>query len=148
MYSAERMPDISAPPLPPPAKPKTWPILAVIGIVLVVLWAGFEIHAVIASGIFRGPDNLFGDQHLKTAVALIELNKVRYGKYPKSLDDLKFTGQWDQLALQSVRYYPNADGTAYFIEVERGWIGKPKLKLPDEFWQGTGYSPALKPGGE
>ncbi len=53
---------------------------------------------------------MFGDQHLKTAVALIELHKVRFGKYPDTLRDLKFTGQWDQLALQSVGYYrmPNA----------------------------------------
>jgi len=61
------------------------------------------------------------------------------------LDDLKFTGEWDQIALRSVRYYPNSDGTAYFIEVERGWIGKPKLEMPAEFWKGTGYSPSLRP---
>jgi hypothetical protein len=30
------------------------------------------------------------------------LHKVRYGKYPDSLSDLKFTGEWDQIALQSV----------------------------------------------
>src|SRR5262249_32042819 len=116
VYPAQRMPEIPAPllpPLPVRAKRKTWPVLAVIGIAMVVLWAGFEIHALVASGIFRGPDNMFGDQHLKTAVALIELNKVRYGRYPKSLSDLEFTGQWDQIALQSVRYYPNAEGTAY-----------------------------------
>ncbi len=90
-------------------------------------------------------DNEFGDQHLKTAVALIELHKVRYGKYPDSLSDLKFTGQWDQIALQRIRYYPNADRTAYYIEVETGWIGKPDLKMPDDFWRGTGYDPNLKP---
>ena len=102
-------------------------------------------HSLIASGITKGPDNLFGDQHLKTAVALIELHKTRHGRYPASLDDLKFTGEWDQIALRSVRYYPNSDGTAYFIEVERGWIGKPKLEMPVEFWKGTGYSPSLRP---
>src|ERR1043165_8510040 len=102
-------------------------------------------HSIIASGITRGFDNKFGDQHLKTAVALIELHKVRYGKYPDSLSDLKFTGQWDQIALQSVRYYPNADRTAYYIEVETGWIGKPDREMPDEFWRGTGYTMSLKP---
>jgi hypothetical protein len=45
------------------------------------------------SGITKGPDNMFGDQHLKTAVAPIEFHKVRYGKYPDSLRDLRFTGQ-------------------------------------------------------
>ena len=48
-------------------------------------------------------------------------------------------------ALQSVRYYPNSDRTAYYIEVETGWIGKPDLKMPDEFWRGTGYTMSLKP---
>ena len=88
---------------------------------------------------------MFGDQHLKTAVALIELHKVRYGKYPDSLRDLKFTGQWDPIALQRVSYFPNADHSAYYIEVEQGWVGKPTLEMPEEFWKGTGYSPALRP---
>jgi hypothetical protein len=119
--------------------------ICVVAVLLVVGGIAFAIHSVVESGITKGPDNLFGDQHLKTAVALIELHKVRYGKYPGSLSDLKFTGQWDQLALQNVRYYPNADRTAYFIEVERGWVGKPDLKMPDEFWRGTGYTTSLKP---
>ena len=88
---------------------------------------------------------MFGDQNLKTAVALIELYKTRYGKYPATLKDLKFTGQWDQLAVNSVLYVPNPSGTAYYLEVQRGWVGKPQLVMPAEFWQGTGYSPALKP---
>lgn len=88
---------------------------------------------------------MFGDQHLKTAVALIELHKVRNGKYPGTLKELKFTGQWDQLAVNSVAYYPNPERTAYFIEVQRGWVGKPSLEMPEEFWRGTGYNPALKP---
>jgi hypothetical protein len=92
-------------------------------------------------------DNLFGDQHMKTAVALIELHKLRYGSYPASLDDLKFTGQWDQIALTNVSYYPNADHTAYYIAVRRGWVGKPNLEMPKEFWQGTGYDPRLRPAG-
>lgn len=103
------------------------------------------VHSLIASGVTRGPDNMFGDQHLKTTVALIELHKVRYGRYPDSLRDLKFTGQWDQIALQSVSYHTNADHSAYYVEVERGWVGKPTLEMPAEFWKGTGYSVALKP---
>ena len=97
------------------------------------------------AGITSAPDNLFGDQHLKTAVALIELHKVRYGSYPASLSDLKFIGQWDPIALHNVRYYPNANRTAYYVEVGRGWVGKPDLKMPDEFWRGTGYTTTLKP---
>ena len=130
------------------AKKRVFLIVALVGVVALVVSlvaVAFLIHSVIASGVIKGPDNMFGDQHLKTAVALIELHKVRYGKYPDSLRDLKFAGQWDQIALQSVSYYPNADHSAYYIEVERGWIGKPTLEVPDEFWRGTGYSAALKP---
>lgn len=138
---------MSTPPPPQPARKKkripiVWIIVGVLAPFVIVF---VVIQAVRMSGITKVPDNLFGDQHLKTAVALIELHKIRYGKYPNSLADLKFTGQWDQIALQSVRYYPNADRTAYFIEVERGWVGKPTLDMPDEFWKGTGYSPNLKP---
>jgi hypothetical protein len=115
------------------------------GILILVLVGYLVFRSIIASGVTKGPDAMFGDQHLKTAVALIELHKTRYGQYPDTLRDLKFTGQWDQLALQSVGYYPNAERTGYYIEVQRGWVGKPTLEMPDEFWRGTGYSSSLKP---
>jgi hypothetical protein len=59
-------------------------IIIVISVVVIVFVAGaiLAVRSVVESGITRGPDNLFGDQHLKTAVALIELHKVRFGKYP------------------------------------------------------------------
>ena len=82
---------------------------------------------------------------LKTALALVELHKVRHGRYPASLRDIRFRGGWDQLALNSVDYYPNPEGTAYYLEVNQGWVAKPDLQMPPEFWQGTGYSPKLKP---
>lgn len=132
------------------AKRRTTIIVAIVGGALLALLVGgiLIFRSIIASGVTAGLDSTFGDQHLKTAVALIELHKIRYGKYPDSLSDLKFTGQWDQIASQSVRYYPNADRTAYYIEVERGWVGKPNLEMPPEFWRGTGYSPSLKPSGK
>ena len=137
--------------VPPPPKPgpkRRSPVVIVFfGVVVFVLVVSgvIVVHGILAPGGIRGLDNQFGDQHLKTAVALIDLHKVRFGKYPGSLSDLKFTGQWDQIALQRVRYYPNADRTAYYVEVERGWIGKPDLEMPDEFWRGTGYTTSLKP---
>jgi hypothetical protein len=112
-----------------------------IGVACLVLLVRY----ITSSGITRPIDNMFGDQHLKTTVALMELHKLRYGRYPKSLRELKFAGNWDQLALNSVAYYTNPEGTAYYVEVERGWAGKPTLDMPAEFWKGTGYSPALKP---
>ena len=81
-------------------------------------------------------DQKFGDQHFKTAVALIELHKVRFGEYPNSLSDLKFVGEWDQIALSSVKYKRVEAG--YELDVIRGWMGKPELRYPDEFWKGLG----------
>src|SRR3954465_1863887 len=67
---------------------------------------GGLIYYVSTSGITRPFDNMFGDQHLKTTIALLELHKTRYGRYPESLKELKFAGEWDQMALSAVRYYP------------------------------------------
>jgi hypothetical protein len=103
------------------------------------------IHYITASGITRPIDNMFGDQHLKTVVALVELHKTRYGRYPQTLRELKFTGEWDQLPIGVVSYHANPEGTAYYVEVQRGWAGKPLLHMPPEFWQGTGFSQDLKP---
>ena len=122
--------------------------IVVVSLLIVCLGTYFVVRSIVDSGITKGPDNLFGDQHLKTAVALIDLHKVRYGEYPETLADLKFSGQWDLAGLQSVAYYPNAERTAYYLEVQRGWVGKPSLEMPEEFWQGTGYSPSLKPKAE
>jgi len=81
-------------------------------------------------------DQKFGDQHFKTAIALIELHKVRFGEYPNSLNDLKFVGDWDRGALISVAYKKVANG--YELDVVKGWVGKPELTYPDEFWKGLG----------
>ena len=112
---------------------------------MLIAVAIYSITHYIAPGGTKVLDNKFGDQWLKTSVALLELHKVRYGKYPSSLEDLKFIGDWDRNALARVRYYPNQDRTAYYIEVETGWMGRPELRLPDEFWRGTGYTESLKP---
>ena len=139
-------PFIAPPPLPAQKKkPRIFLISAIIaGAVLVIgLGCFFVGKAIIDSGITKGPDAMFGDQHLKTAVALIELHKVRTGHYPENLGKLQFTGQWDMIALQSVRYIVAADRDSYYVEVERGWVGKPQLHMPTEFWHGTGYNPKL-----
>ncbi len=94
----------------------------------------------------RQADQTFGDQHLKTTVALLELHKVRNGQYPEDLDDLEFLGQRDRMHVNSCNYVPADDRQSYYVEVDRGWVNKPaELDLPEAFWQGTGYDPALKP---
>ena len=82
-------------------------------------------------------DKQFGDQHFKTAISLIELYKIRYGVYPPSLDSIRYTGDWDAIAVGSVSY--KRLDTGYELDLVRGWIGKPdSLSYPDDFWQGLG----------
>lgn len=120
-------------------------LLALIGGVALFL----VIRGIVSAGVTSVPDRMFGDQHLKTTVALIEMHKIRFGEYPESLKDLKFTGEWDQIALNSVSYTVSKDRTGYFVTVERGWMGKPSMVMPEGFWDGTGYradlNPVLKP---
>jgi hypothetical protein len=140
---------LQPPPLPlEPGRSSTRELKIIIAIVCSVLIIGalcifFIIHYVGVSGITRPIDDKFGDQNLKSTVALLELHKIRYGRYPRSLRDLHFKGDWDQIWLSSTRYVVSPDGSKYCVEVERGWIGKPVLNYPPEFWQGTGYSPDL-----
>ena len=90
-------------------------------------------------------DNQFGDQHLKTAVALLELYKTRHGRYPDALTDIDFMGGWDRMILHTVEYSPDRQRTAYHLDVTRGWLCKPDLQYPPEFWQGTGYQGPVSP---
>jgi len=101
----------------------------------------FLVIAILSFGISscsfqKEADQKFGDQHFKTSIALIELHKLRFGEYPNSLSELKFVGEWDQLALSNVRYKKVSGG--YELDVVRGWVGKPELKYPSEFWKGLG----------
>lgn len=84
----------------------------------------------------RQADAKFGDQHFKTAVALIELYRVRHGSYPETLADLDFTGDWDPIAITAVTYRRLDDG--YELDLARGWVGKPTLAYPEAFWHGLG----------
>jgi hypothetical protein len=117
-------------------------IFAVAGcsLVLIIGLAAWQIYKL---QFWRGPDAQFGDQHLKTTIALVELHKVRYGRYPSQLSDLKFQGAWDPIATSAVSYRVNDAGTRYCVEVQRGWVGKPHIEMPAEFWQGTGYDSSL-----
>jgi len=84
----------------------------------------------------KDADAKFGDQHFKTAISLIELHKTRFGSYPETLKDLKFTGDWDGIALSGVEY--RRLDTGYELNLVRGWIGKPNVSYPPEFWKGLG----------
>ena len=75
---------VAPPPLPPePQSNSSRAAKFIVGVVVAVLVVGglcvyLLFHYVTASGITRPIDNKFGDQHLKTTVALLELHKLRY----------------------------------------------------------------------
>jgi ATP-dependent Clp protease ATP-binding subunit ClpA len=77
-----------------------------------------------------------GDQGFKTAIALIELHRVRFGSYPDSLDDLQFLGNRDRGALAGVKYEKLPDG--YALDVVSGVGTTPDFNYPTDFWRGLG----------
>ncbi|WP_207652851.1 hypothetical protein [Anaeromicrobium sediminis] len=82
-------------------------------------------------------DAKFGDQHFKTAIALIELHKVRNSNYPDELRDLEYLGDWDKMIFNTVEYHKLEEG--YELNLKEGWIGMPEsLEYPEEFWKGLG----------
>ena len=104
--------------------------------ILRTLIISFCLFTLVGCEFQKQADAQFGDQHLKTAIALIELHKVRNGSYPNTLKELQFLGSWDKMALQSVKYEKVENG--YTLVVIRGWVGKPELDYPDDFWKGLG----------
>jgi hypothetical protein len=81
-------------------------------------------------------DAKFGDQGFKTVISLIELHKTRFGHYPETLSELKYTGDWDPIAINSVQYRRLDNG--YELNIVRGWVGRPTLSYPADFWHGLG----------
>lgn len=99
-------------------------------VAILVLLAGCELPM---QGV---ADEKFGDQNFKSAIALIELHKVRNGVYPASLRDLQYLGEWDAIWVGAVEYERTTDG--YNLYVKRGWVGEPELQLPNAFRHGLG----------
>ncbi len=105
----------------------------IIPIVLAILLSGCSMF----NGFQEESNEKFGDQNFKSSIALIELHNVRNGSYPNSLDELEFTGDWDEIYLSGVEYIRLEDG--YELNLVRGWIGVPDvLDYPPEFWTGLG----------
>lgn len=71
------------------------------------------------------------DQQFKTAIAMIELHRLRFGEYPVALEELQFLGFWDHDFLRGLRYERLAQG--YTLEVP--WL---TAEYPPEFWHGLG----------
>jgi hypothetical protein len=76
------------------------------------------------------------DQRLKTAIALIELHRIRFGSYPDSLDHLQFLGGSDRAALTNLMYERLPNG--YALDIVTGHGTRPRLTYPSDFWRGLG----------
>ena len=80
----------------------------------------------------------FTDQYFKTAISLIELHKIRTGEYPIVLDSIKYIGDFDEAALESVEYRRLDSG--YELNISSVWPSQDSIDIsyPDEFWSGLG----------
>lgn len=82
-----------------------------------------------------GAQEKFVDQGFKTAISLIELYHIRMGEYPKKMNEIKYTGDWDLIYQQFVKYRKLDNG--YQLDVKDNKISQ-KLSYPKEFWSGLG----------
>lgn len=96
-----------------------------------------------ACGMPQLPQSRFGDQAVKTTVAMVELHKLRYGEYPETLDQLRFKGDWDAIWLNYVSYRRLEQG--YELNILMDKLNQfpmqdptEQIKLPAEFFQNTG----------
>ena len=76
------------------------------------------------------------DERFKTAIALIELHRIRFGNYPDALGDLQFLGWGDHGLEDSVRYEKLQEG--YALDILTASAEKPALSYPGDFWRGLG----------
>ena len=103
-----------------------------ITILLLIFLAGCDFNS-----FMPGAQEKFVDQGYKTAIALIELHKLRTGQYPNTLNDIKYTGDWDQMYRAFINYKKLETG--YSIEVKDSTIAN-KLTYPSDFWSGLGVT--------
>lgn len=82
-------------------------------------------------------NSVFGDQHFKTAISLIELHKLRVGEYPIELNRIKYLGTFDSAIFGYVKYKKLDEG--YQLDLLNSYMGRPvDLKYPEDFWKGLG----------
>lgn len=87
-------------------------------------------------GFFFNPQEEFEKQTILSIVPSIELYNTKNGVYPKKLSDLEHISSFTIGHIQSLKYSVNKEQSNYYIHS--------KVKMPDDFWEGTGYSTNLK----
>ena len=105
--------------------------------ICILIWSTIFLSACGFNDQIEKAKETFGDQHFKTAIALIELHKIREGQYPDSLAALKYLGDWDKMIFNSVSYKKLDEG--YGLDLTGALIKNPAtFEYPDEFWKGLG----------
>jgi hypothetical protein len=86
---------------------------------------------------------MISDASFKSAIAQIELHKVRFGNYPNTLAELKFLSQMDSNFLEGVTYLKLDSGYELNLKENAYSLGEVdfdslKKNYPPEFWKGLG----------
>ncbi len=102
---------------------------------LLLLFMAFLVSACDPMSFMPDAQEKFVDQGFKTAIALVELHRIRTGEYPNTLEEIRFTGEWDPLYSQFVEY--NKLDNGYELNADQRQI-KENLSYPPEFWRGLG----------
>ena len=86
---------------------------------------------------------MMADQQFKSAIAQVELHKLRNGTYPNSLSELQFLSAMDSSMFHSIEY--TKLDTAYEMNInldvpsfDGGSKKRIHLNYPPEFWRGLG----------
>jgi hypothetical protein len=119
----------------------------VVGVALVATLAVLGIRAVQRfDAHWSDPGNqtrFVAPQAMNRAVGLVELHRIRYGRYPADLTDLRFLSRLDSSLLGWLEYAASEDGSAYYLAVARDRPGAEDVTWPAEYWEGTGRDTAL-----
>lgn len=82
------------------------------------------------------------DQTFRKTLGEIELHKLRYGKYPSSLTEIKFLNKMDSVNFHSVEYRLLDSGYELNLHQKAASLNGQQTEItweyPDEFWQGLG----------
>jgi len=86
---------------------------------------------------------MFADQEFKTAIANIELYKLRNGNYPNALSELRFLAPMDSSTFDHIEYTRRDSVYELNLKYEFPSLsGKEtkaiQLKYPPAFWKGLG----------
>ncbi len=82
-------------------------------------------------------DKLHADRCFKSAIAVLELHKLRFGKYPDAFNKLLFLNAFEKKEIEYVEYKKLPNGYELNLIIAK-FKSEINLNYPSEFWQGLG----------